>query len=97
MSGWDTRHLWTNRALDPDVAWKQRALCLGTDPDLFFPDKGDSNPAIAAAAATCIGCPVRSQCLEYAIRHDQPGIWGGTTERERKRIRRARNQARAVA
>lgn len=73
--------------LDP-MAWAEDANCLGVDPDLFFPERGSPSHA---AKAVCAGCVVRSDCLEYAIAHDEKwGVWGGTTGRERGRIVRAR-------
>ena len=66
--------------------WQNRGLCLGTDPDKFFPAQGESQ---APAKAICAQCPVKRECLEYALaRPEQHGIWGGLSERERKRLRR---------
>src|SRR5256886_9169874 len=68
--------------------WQERANCLGVDPDLFFPERGASTKE---AKAVCGGCEVKSECLEYALRHGEKfGIWGGMSERERRRIRRQR-------
>lgn len=70
--------------------WRDLAECRGVDPDLFFPTRGES---IATARATCAACPVRTECLEYAIEHREKfGIWGGLSERERRRIRRDRRR-----
>jgi len=56
-------------------------LCAQTDPELFFPEKGDSS---AAAKRVCGRCPVESECLEYAVAHRiDVGVWGGTTASER--------------
>jgi len=81
--------------LDVDVAdrrWQERANCLGVDPDLFFPERGASTKE---AKQVCGGCEVRAECLEYALRHGEKfGIWGGMSERERRRIRRQRALAR---
>ena len=75
--------------VDPtDRRWQERANCLGVDPDLFFPERGASTKE---AKAVCGGCEVKSECLEYALRHGEKfGIWGGMSERERRRIRRQR-------
>ena len=71
-----------------DLAWQQYANCLGVDPDLFFPERGAST---REAKEVCRGCVVREDCLEYAITHSEKfGIWGGLSERERRRIRRER-------
>jgi WhiB family redox-sensing transcriptional regulator len=67
--------------------WQDNALCAQTDPDAFFPDKGGST---REAKKTCRSCEVRAECLEYALEHDERfGIWGGLSERERRRLRRA--------
>lgn len=67
--------------------WQERALCAQTDPEAFFPEKGGST---REAKRICSGCEVRAECLEYALAHDERfGIWGGLSERERRRLRRA--------
>jgi WhiB family transcriptional regulator, redox-sensing transcriptional regulator len=66
--------------------WQERALCAQTDPEAFFPEKGGST---REAKRICSGCEVRAECLEYALAHDERfGIWGGLSERERRRLRR---------
>ncbi|MDY5585627.1 MAG: WhiB family transcriptional regulator [Arcanobacterium sp.] len=76
-----------------DLAWMEDALCAQTDPDIFYPEKGGST---APATSICEGCSVRSECLEYAITNDiRHGIWGGTSDNDRKRISRERKLARA--
>ena len=71
--------------------WMQEGACVFADPDLFFP-VGSSMKALKQAAeakAICNECDVKLDCLEYAIRTNQDsGVWGGTTEDERKSIRR---------
>ncbi|WP_436492095.1 WhiB family transcriptional regulator [Actinokineospora sp. HUAS TT18] len=67
--------------------WQERALCAQTDPEAFFPEKGGST---REAKRICLGCEVRSECLEYALAHDERfGIWGGLSERERRRLKKA--------
>ncbi|MEA2716854.1 MAG: WhiB family transcriptional regulator, redox-sensing transcriptional regulator [Actinomycetota bacterium] len=74
-----------------DRTWQWQANCLGVDPDLFFPERGAST---REAKAVCRGCVVRTECLEYAlINGEKFGIWGGLSERERRRIRRERTVA----
>jgi WhiB family transcriptional regulator, redox-sensing transcriptional regulator len=69
-------------------SWRQHALCAETDPEAFFPEKGGST---REAKRVCVDCPVRLQCLEYALGNDERfGIWGGLSERERRRLRLAR-------
>jgi WhiB family transcriptional regulator, redox-sensing transcriptional regulator len=73
----------------PDqIAWMAHALCRGTNPDRYFPSDG---VGVEAVQRICVDCPVRVDCLEYALRHgiDQ-GVWGGASERQRRRIRRQR-------
>ena len=66
--------------------WQERALCAQTDPEAFFPEKGGST---REAKRICLGCEVRDRCLEYALAHDERfGIWGGLSERERRRLKR---------
>lgn len=80
-------HALTRRA--KPQPWKQHAACTGLDPDLFYPPPGAIGRAQADAARTvCAGCPVRLNCLAYALANgEELGIWGGTTERDRRRIR----------
>lgn len=73
-------------------AWQALANCLGVDPDLFFPERGAST---REAKEVCRACVVREECLEYAIVNGEKfGIWGGMSERERRRVRRARGLTR---
>jgi len=73
---------------DLDTGWKDLSNCLGVDPDLFFPERGAST---REAKEVCRGCEVRIDCLEYALQNGEKfGIWGGMSERERRRIRRQR-------
>lgn len=76
-------------------AWQKQANCMGVDPDLFFPERGAST---REAKEVCRGCVVREQCLEFALENSEKfGIWGGLSERERRRIRRRRSLARRSA
>ncbi len=69
-----------------DLTWQDAALCSQVDGEIFFPEKGGST---RAAKRVCAACTVRSECLEFALETDQPhGIWGGMSERERRRLRR---------
>jgi WhiB family transcriptional regulator, redox-sensing transcriptional regulator len=71
--------------------WRQYARCLGADPELFHPHADD--PA-DAAKAICAVCPVREPCLEYAITaREKQGVWGGLTEKERRRLIRQRRRS----
>jgi len=67
-------------------AWRTRAACRGRSDVNFFPERGES---IRAALVLCGGCSVRTECLQEALTHHGTlGVWGGMTERERKRLKR---------
>jgi WhiB family transcriptional regulator, redox-sensing transcriptional regulator len=71
---------------DNALAWQSDALCAQTDPEAFFPEKGGST---RDAKKICTTCEVRAQCLEYALQNDERfGIWGGLSERERRKLRK---------
>ncbi|WP_421083558.1 WhiB family transcriptional regulator [Rothia nasimurium] len=71
---------------DGELSWQADALCAQTDPEAFFPEKGGST---RDAKRVCNECPVREACLEYAMENDERfGIWGGLSERERRRLRK---------
>src|SRR6266436_819917 len=75
-----------SNGLPPELAWQERALCAQTDPEAFFPEKGGST---REAKRVCMSCDVRSECLEYALANDERfGIWGGLSERERRRVKK---------
>ena len=82
----------SQRSLQIDVnadglGWQDRALCAETDPDAFFPEKGGG---VRAPKKVCRACPVQAECLEYALETNQGfGIWGGLSERERRRLKRS--------
>lgn len=68
------------------LAWQTDALCSQTDPEAFFPEKGGST---RDAKRICTSCDVKSECLEYALQNDERfGIWGGLSERERRKLKR---------
>jgi WhiB family transcriptional regulator, redox-sensing transcriptional regulator len=70
-----------------DVRWMERAACRGQPVELFFPPPG---PTSARVRALCSSCAVREECLDYATADEElAGIWAGTSERERRRLRRA--------
>ena len=75
-------------------SWQSRAKCMGVDPELFFPERGSST---REAKEVCRGCVVREDCLEYALANGEKFvIWGGMSERERRRVRRMRVLAQAA-
>jgi WhiB family redox-sensing transcriptional regulator len=79
----------SEQALEPD--WREEARCRGSDPSLFFPMGTTGLPLAQAAAAkrVCEACDVRHPCLQYALEANQDtGVWGGTTEEERRVLRR---------
>lgn len=66
------------------VRWQDHKACSVANAELFFPERGGSS---SAARAICAKCPVRTACLRYALEHHEKfGIWGGTSERERRRL-----------
>ena len=69
-----------------EAGWQEQALCAETDPEAFFPEKGGST---REAKRVCLSCEVRAECLEYALENDERfGIWGGLSERERRRVKK---------
>ena len=73
-----------------DRSWLDRAACQGLDTNLFFTERGEST---AQVKAVCKACPVRVDCLNYALDTGQHfGVWGGVSERGRRRMRRGRGQ-----
>ena len=78
-----------------DTSWMREGACRDTDPDVFFPERGQPT---APAKDCCAGCVVREVCLDYALTTGvKLGIWGGKSERERRAIRRQQRQGREVA
>jgi WhiB family transcriptional regulator, redox-sensing transcriptional regulator len=71
------------------TTWKDRAACAGYSNTVFFPSSDATPASIEKAKAICATCPVTVDCLEYAFETNQvAGIWGGTTEEERRSLRR---------
>ena len=78
-------NIWDLLDDDSSFAWQAEALCAQTDPEAFFPEKGGST---REAKRVCQSCTVRTECLEYALAHDERfGIWGGLSERERRKLK----------
>lgn len=74
-----------------DVAWRDLGACRGLDPSVFFPE---SDEDADFAKSVCAQCPVCVTCLEFALgAREQQGVWGGCTERERRRIVRRRRRS----
>lgn len=68
------------------LSWLEQGLCAQTDPEVFYVEKGGST---REAKKVCIGCDVRSECLVYALAHDERfGIWGGLSERELRKLKK---------
>ena len=86
-SGLDATDLAAVFGLPEEQSWQERSLCAQTDPEAFFPEKGGST---REAKKICVGCEVQAECLEYALANDERfGIWGGLSERERRRLKHA--------
>ncbi len=78
-----------------DTEWMARGRCRDLDPAIFFPNDG---VGVQAAQRICAECPVKAPCLEYAlVNRVDHGVWGGASERERRRLLRQRRLARARA
>ncbi len=86
----------TTAGPDEPGDWATRAACRGLDPDLFFPERGEPT---REARTVCNQCPVRVDCLNYALDNNERfGMWGGLSERQRRRIRAGRtNHLRSVS
>jgi WhiB family redox-sensing transcriptional regulator len=79
--------------IDYATDWRAAGACLAADPDLFFPLGASTaaGPDTSRALRICDECPVKRECLEFAMRtHEAEGIWGGTTPEERVRVLRSR-------
>ncbi|HMD46555.1 MAG TPA: WhiB family transcriptional regulator [Acidimicrobiales bacterium] len=75
------------------TTWRKRAACRGLDVEIFYPATEDEADA-SEGKAICAECPVRQACLEHALANrEREGIWGGATERERRRIVRQRRKS----
>ena len=76
--------------------WRDQAACRDSDPELWFPvsEAIVHDDVIQAAFSVCAGCPVRAQCLQWALDHDEQGIWGGTTGAQRTPMRNGPKQRR---
>lgn len=74
-----------------ETTWMARGNCASEPPSLFFPSDGIG---VQVAQQVCEGCPVRTPCLEYALANSiEHGVWGGCSERERRRIKKRRRLA----
>ncbi|MGQ0805315.1 MAG: WhiB family transcriptional regulator [Actinomycetota bacterium] len=75
-----------------NTSWREFARCRGVDPEVFYP-VSDDDDAADEAKSICALCPVREACLEYALStREKNGVWGGLTERERRRVLRRRRK-----
>lgn len=75
--------------------WMEAAACRGMDTNMFFPERGEP---VDNARAVCARCPVNAECLEYALANrDKFGVWGGKSERERRKLRSARYHEKGAA
>jgi WhiB family redox-sensing transcriptional regulator len=74
-----------------EIDWRQLGACRGLDPGIFYPETDEE---AESAKAVCGACGVRTACLEHALqRREKQGVWGGCTERERRRIIRQRRRS----
>jgi WhiB family transcriptional regulator, redox-sensing transcriptional regulator len=90
-----------NRSVPASLTvWAASGACRDSDPELFFPvtETGAAARQLARAKAVCAGCPVRDQCLQFALDSGQAfGVWGGTTGEERRLLRRRHSYRRRTA
>ncbi len=80
---------------EDDQLWKLDGACRSADPETFFPTRGEMD-LIAKAKRICNGCPVKDECLAYGM-EEKFGVWGGTSEKERRGIRSQRRRLGALA
>ncbi|MEO5900243.1 MAG: WhiB family transcriptional regulator [Ilumatobacteraceae bacterium] len=74
-----------------ELKWRELGACKGLEPSIFYPDDDDE---ALDAKAVCAGCSVRIACLEFALQvREKQGVWGGATERERRRMIRQRRRS----
>ena len=74
-----------------NLSWRQSAACRGVDPEIFYPA---SEEEAVVAKTVCTSCPVREACLEFALAsRERDGVWGGATERDRRRMLRQRRKS----
>ncbi|WP_030466294.1 WhiB family transcriptional regulator [Lentzea aerocolonigenes] len=80
----------------PGANFGGHPACTDEDPELFFPEPGQV-AQISEAKSVCVSCPIATACLSYALRHGVEGVWGCTTEDERRAMRRPDWTGKAVA
>ena len=85
-------HRQSNEPKQPPGDWTHKANCLGLPSSLFFPERATSGTGEPQVRAVCAGCCVKRECLDYAMTEpvEMTGWWGGTSPRERFRMRRLR-------
>jgi WhiB family transcriptional regulator, redox-sensing transcriptional regulator len=81
------------RTSNADLLWREAGACKGLEPEIFYPDPDDDTEA-EVAKEVCSRCFVQTACLEFALAaREKEGVWGGLTERERRRITRQRRRS----
>jgi WhiB family redox-sensing transcriptional regulator len=74
-----------------ELLWRRHSACRGLDPEIFYPATDEE---AWAAKQVCEGCTVQETCLEFALQgREKEGVWGGATEKERRRIIRQRRRS----
>lgn len=93
---------WGMESGERALTWRDRALCGAlvaageAEPDEWYPtSEGSDRPEVKKPKRVCRECPVRAECLRWALKHDEKGIWGALTERERRALKK--RQVEAVA
>jgi len=82
----------------PDFFSNGDPVCTTTNPDMFFPEShvSDRSLEVRSAKAVCAECPYKAQCLEWALKYEDIGIWGGMTQRERIAMKRQLRRGRTI-
>lgn len=78
--------------LNPDIAWMDDAACTGAEVGIFVPNV-ETEHRLGLARTWCLQCPVRVECLAWAMEHHVEGYWGGTSTYQRAQLRRVRTRA----
>jgi WhiB family redox-sensing transcriptional regulator len=91
VTGWQSEIPGRDLGDPGELTWRDEALCVQTDPEAFFVERGGS---VRPAKRVCAACPVKAECLEFALENDERfGVWGGLSERERRTMKSVRRAA----
>lgn len=91
----DTPYVGAGIGADEDISWMKNALCPNYDPDLWHPPY-DAPSSTAYPKSICRRCPVMGECLDWALNHGENGVWGGTSEADRRALKRRKSRPTCV-